>query len=214
MKTSELKEIAKRIRIDIVQMISKAGSGHPGGSLSAVEIFTVLFFSEMRIDPVKPEWEDRDRFILSKGHASSTLYAALAERGYFPLSLLSTFSQDNSPLQKHPERGRLPGIEFSTGSLGQGISAAVGIAADGKMRKKDYRVYAVIGDGECDEGQVWESALAASHLGLDNLIVFLDNNGLQVDGTNNQVMKLEPLDTKWNPSDGMFLPQTGMTWTG
>lgn len=197
MRIDELETVARRIRRDVVEMIACAGSGHPGGSLSAVEILTVLFFSGMRLDPARPEWEDRDRFVLSKGHASSVLYSALAERGYFPPALLNEFSQDGSPLQKHPERGRVAGVEFSTGALGQGISAAVGIAMDGKIRRKDYRVYVLIGDGECDEGQVWEAAMAAAHYRLDNLTVFLDHNGLQVDGTNDQVMKLGAIDEKW-----------------
>lgn len=197
MDTTKLESTAKRVRRDIIDMIYSGGSGHPGGSLSAADIMTVLYFYEMRIDPKNPEWEDRDRFILSKGHASTTLYAVLAERGYFSLSLLKDFSADDSPLQKHPERGRLPGVEFSTGALGQGISAAVGIALDGKISGKDFRVYGLIGDGECNEGQVWEAAMAAPQFKLDNLTVFLDYNKLQVDGTNEEIIKLEPMDMKW-----------------
>ncbi|MGQ9631620.1 MAG: transketolase [bacterium] len=192
-----LVEMARRIRIDIVKMITKAGSGHPGGSLSAVDILTALYFKIMRLDPKNPAWEDRDRFVLSKGHAAPALYATLAERGFFPLDWLETFSADGSRLQKHPDMKLVPGIEISTGALGQGLSVAIGIALDGRLRKKDYRVYAMIGDGESDEGQIWEAAMAAAHFKVDNLIAFLDYNRLQVDGTTFEIMNLEPIEDKW-----------------
>lgn len=179
-------------------MIAKAGSGHPGGSLSTTDILTALYFEVMRHDPKNPKWEDRDRFVLSKGHAAPALYAVLAECGYFPAEWLDRFSADGSPLQKHPDMHLVPGIEIPTGALGQGLSVAIGIALDGKLRKKPYRVFAVIGDGECDEGQIWEAAMAASHFKLDNLIVFLDHNGLQVDGSNSEIMNLEPIPSKWD----------------
>jgi transketolase len=183
--------------VDIVTMITKAGSGHPGGSLSATDILTALYFKVMRLDPNNPDWEGRDRFVLSKGHAAPALYAVLAERGYFPKDWLQRFSADGSPLQKHPDKKLVPGVEIPTGSLGQGLSVAIGIALDGRLRRQTYNVYAMIGDGECDEGQIWEAAMAASHYRLDNLIVFLDHNGLQVDGTNEEIMRLEPLTDKW-----------------
>ena len=195
--TGALEEIARKIRIEIVRMITRAGSGHPGGSLSCTDILTALYFEVMRHDSGQPEWEDRDRFILSKGHAAPALYAVLAQAGYFPRDWLQTFSADDSRLQKHPDRLIVPGIEISTGALGQGLSVGIGIALDGRIRKKDYRVYVVIGDGESDEGQIWEAAMAASHFGLGNLTAFLDYNRLQVDGTTRQIMDLEPVDQKW-----------------
>jgi transketolase len=192
-----LQGIATDVRVDIVQMIAAGGSGHPGGSLSAADILTVLYFHVMRLDPDRPKWEDRDRFILSKGHAAPALYGVLAERGYFPKAWLPTFSTDGSNLQKHPDMKVCPGVEASTGALGVGISMAIGVALDARVRKKDYRVYAMLGDGECDEGEVWEAAMCAAHFKVDNLTAFLDLNGLQVDGTTEQIMSLAPVTDKW-----------------
>lgn len=193
-----LEEKAKQIRRNIVTMISKAGSGHPGGSLSAVEIATVLYFHAMRINPEYPDWTDRDRFILSKGHAAPLLYAVLAERGYFPRDQLWSLRKLGSPLQGHPDLRKVPGVEMSTGSLGQGLSVAGGIALAGKLDGKDYRVYTLLGDGEIQEGMIWEAAMSAAHYKLDNLTAFLDHNGLQIDGPVSEVMSPEPVAEKWS----------------
>ncbi|MHC1719975.1 MAG: transketolase [Clostridiaceae bacterium] len=193
----ELKLIAVRIRRDIIEMITEAGSGHPGGSLSAVEILTSLYFNKMNIDPLKSKDPDRDRFVLSKGHAAPVLYSTLARRGFFDPEELMTLRKIGSVLQGHPKKDSVPGIEMSTGSLGQGISAAVGMAIAGKIDKKSYRVYALLGDGELDEGQVWEAAMAAAHYKLDNLTAFIDNNGLQIDGSCSEVMGVEPIPDKF-----------------
>ena len=192
-----LERIARQVRIDIVKLIAAGGSGHPGGSLSATDILTALYFQIMRIDPERPDWEDRDRFILSKGHAAPALYAVLAERGYFPVDWLWTFSGDGSRLQKHPDMKLVPGVEISTGALGIGLSVAIGVALDGRLRGKDYNVYAMIGDGESDEGQIWEAAMCGAHFHIGNITAFLDYNGLQVDGTTDQIMGLSPLSDKW-----------------
>jgi transketolase len=193
----QLETMAKQIRRDIISMLVESASGHPGGSLSAVEIVTALYFQEMRIDPVNPRWPERDRFILSKGHAAPVLFSALAERGYFPKEELLTFRKINSRLQGHPDMNKAPGVEMSTGSLGQGLSAAVGMALAGKLDKQDYRVFVLLGDGETQEGQVWEAAMAAAHYKLDNITAFLDNNGLQIDGPCAEVMSPAPLDEKF-----------------
>lgn len=192
-----LEEKAKRIRRHIITMLAEAGSGHPGGSLSSAEIVTALYFHVMRVDPKNPLWPDRDRFVLSKGHACPVLYAALAERGFFPVEELKTLRKIDSRLQGHPDMKKTPGVEMSTGSLGQGLSAATGMALAGKLDKKDYRVYVLLGDGEVDEGMVWEAAMAAAHYRLDNLTAFLDFNGLQIDGEVREVMNPEPLPDKW-----------------
>ena len=192
-----LTETARQIRTDIIVMLEAAGSGHPGGSLSAADILTVLYFDEMRLDPENPAWPERDRFVLSKGHAAPVLYAALAERGYLPREELITLRKLGSRLQGHPDMKKLPGVEMSTGSLGQGISAANGMALAGKIDGQDYRVYTLLGDGECEEGQVWEAAMFAAHYKLDNLVAFLDHNHLQIDGPISEVMSPEPLDEKW-----------------
>jgi len=197
LSTDDLKAIAKRLRRHIITMIGKAGSGHPGGSLSAVEIATTLYFKLLRHKPSDPRWPDRDRFILSKGHAAPLLYAVLAECGYFPADELSTLRQLSSRLQGHTDRVLTPGVEMSAGSLGQGLSFAIGVALAGRLNSQDYRVYALLGDGECDEGQVWEAAMAAAHFKLDNLTAIVDNNGLQIDGWNCDVMNLEPFNDKW-----------------
>ena len=197
MNEQMLKEQAKKIRKDIVTMIGQAKSGHPGGSLSAAEILTYLYFEEMNVNPADPKWEDRDRFVLSKGHAAPVLYAALAHKGYFPIEELATLRKIGSHLQGHPDMNKVPGVDMSTGSLGTGISAAVGMALAGKLDKKEHYVFTLLGDGELQEGQVWEAAMAAGHYKLDNLIAFVDNNGLQIDGNINDVMSPNPIDAKF-----------------
>lgn len=193
----ELEKKARRIREDIVDEVYSAKSGHPGGSLSVADILTVLYFREMNINPEEPNWEDRDRFVLSKGHCSPALYACLANRGFFPVEDLKTFRNMNSYLQGHPDKNKVPGVDMTTGSLGQGLSAANGMAIAGKMDKKDYRVYCVLGDGEIEEGQIWEAAMAANKYKLDNLCVIVDNNNLQIDGTIEEVMSSYPIDEKF-----------------
>lgn len=211
---AKLQEIAKQIRRNIIAMIAEANSGHPGGSLSAVEIMTYLYFQEMKVDPANPAWPERDRLVLSKGHAAPVLFSALAERGFFPREELLTFRKINSRLQGHPDMKKAPGVDMSTGSLGQGISTAIGMALAGKLDKLDYRVFVLLGDGECQEGQVWEAAMAAGHYKLDNLVVFLDYNGLQIDGPCETVMSVAPLADKfrafgWDVQeiDGHSFPQ-------
>lgn len=193
----ELMDIAKIIRKDIVSMLTESASGHPGGSLSATDIVTTLFFNEMNIDPKNPKMEDRDRFVLSKGHAAPVLYSALSRRGFFDPKELKTLRKIGSNLQGHPNMNDLPGIDMSTGSLGQGISAAVGMALAGKTDDKNYRVYSLLGDGELEEGQVWEAAMAGAHYKLDNLTIFIDFNGLQIDGDITKVMNPSPIDKKF-----------------
>lgn len=197
MDIKELQKIANRIRIEIIEMTYEAQSGHPGGSLSAADILTVLYFKEMNLDPNNPSWEDRDRLVMSKGHATPVWYAALAERGFIPKEELKTFRKIDSRLQGHPNMNDTPGVDMTTGSLGQGLSAANGMAIAGKLNNKDYRVYAVLGDGECQEGQIWEAAMSAAHYKLDNLTAILDHNGLQIDGPNNEIMNIEPIEDKW-----------------
>ena len=192
----EIEKKVKTIRKHIVNMIYTAGSGHPGGSLSCVEILTALYFSELRHDPTNPQWESRDRFILSKGHAAPALYATLAESGYIPQEQLCTLRKKGSILQGHPDK-RCPGVEVSTGSLGQGLSIGSGMALSARMKGQSSRIYVLLGDGECDEGQVWEAAMLASHYKLDNLTAIVDRNGLQIDGLTEKVMRLEPLSKKW-----------------
>ena len=194
---AEMEAIAGRLRRHIITMIGKAGSGHPGGSLSAVEIVTVLYFRLLRHKPQDPQWCDRDRFILSKGHAAPLLYAALAECGYFPVDELSTLRQLDSRLQGHTDRTVTPGVEMSAGALGQGLSFAIGIALAGRLNSQSYRAYVLLGDGECDEGQIWEGAMAAAHFKVDNLTAIVDNNGQQIDGWNRDVMNLDPFNKKW-----------------
>lgn len=191
-----LKDNALQIRKNIVDMIFQSKSGHPGGSLSAVDILTYLYFKEMKIDPQDPYKKDRDRFVLSKGHAAPALYATLFQRGYFDKELLSSLRKLESPLQGHPDSKKLPGVDISTGSLGQGISNAVGLSLGAKIDKSDARVYSLLGDGELQEGLVWEAFMCASNYKLDNLVVIIDNNGLQIDGKNEDVMKINPLDQK------------------
>lgn len=194
---SLLKEKSRLIRRDIIEMLHKSGSGHPGGSLSATDIVTALYFHQMNIDPKNPKWVDRDRFVLSKGHAAPVVYAVLAEKGYFDKKELSNLRQVNSMLQGHPDMKGTPGVEMSTGSLGQGFSAASGMAIAGKMDNKDYRVYVLLGDGELQEGIIWETAMSAVHYKLDNLTAIIDYNKLQIDGTNSQVMGVDPITDKF-----------------
>ncbi|MGI6413251.1 MAG: transketolase [Syntrophomonadaceae bacterium] len=194
----KVKEKSRIIRQEIIKMLGVSGSGHTGGSLSAADIVACLYFWEMKHDPDNPQWENRDRFILSKGHAAPLLYAALAEAGFFANECLATLRQLGSPLQGHPDMRKLPGVEASTGSLGQGISWAVGMALGAKMDKRDYRIYTLLGDGEIQEGMVWEAAMAAAHYRLDNLVAIIDNNGLQIDGRTEDVMCTQPIDKKFS----------------
>lgn len=199
----ELKKQATKSRKLILEMLEKAGNGHPGGSLSAIDIITALFFNEMKVDPKNPENENRDRFVLSKGHGVPALYATLAYRGYFKPEDTMTLRQLGSPFQGHPDRVRMPAVEASTGSLGQGLSVAQGMAIAGKLDKKDFRVYCLMGDGETQEGQVWEALMSAGNYKLNNLCVFLDANKYQIDGQTKDVMDIEPLEDKikafkWN----------------
>lgn len=194
---AKLKETARTIRQDIIEMLAESNSGHPGGSLSAVEILTALYFSEMNVNPDDPHCEDRDRFVLSKGHAAPVLYSALAEKGYFEKKHLSTLRKLGSILQGHPNMNDTPGVDMSTGSLGQGLSAANGMALAGKLDKKDYRVFVLLGDGELEEGQVWEAAMTSAHYKLDNVTAFVDHNKLQIDGPIEKVMNPEPVADKF-----------------
>ncbi len=192
-----LAEKARLLRRAVIEMLAAAGSGHPGGSLSAVEIVTALYFHVLRLKPEDPAWPDRDRFILSKGHAAPVLYAALAHRGFFPKEELLTLRKFGSRLQGHPDLRKLPGVEASTGSLGQGLSVGVGMALAGKLDGRGYRVWVLLGDGESEEGQVWEAAMAAAHYRLDNLTAILDYNGLQIDGRLEEVLSPLPFPEKW-----------------
>ena len=199
MTSSEKKDLqimATKVRKGVIESTYGAKAGHPGGSLSAAEVFTYLYFKEMNIDPANPKWEDRDRFVLSKGHTTPGLYATLANRGYFPVEDLPTFRHIDSYLQGHPNMNTVPGVDMSTGSLGQGISAAVGMAMAAKYQGKTNRVYTVLGDGEIQEGQVWEACMAAAHYKLDNLCIVVDNNGLQIDGNVADVMSPYPIVDK------------------
>ena len=197
MNNLELEKMANEIRKDIVTAVHSAKSGHPGGSLSSADIFTYLYFEEMNVDPANPKWEDRDRFVLSKGHVAPGLYSTLAEKVYFPKEDLKTLRHTGSYLQGHPDMKHIPGIDMSSGSLGQGVSVAVGMAAAGKYDKKDYRVYTLTGDGEIQEGQIWEAAMWAGHRKLDNLVVIVDNNNLQIDGSVEDVCSPYPIDKKF-----------------
>ena len=200
MDSSEIKQLqilATKARMGAILGTYHAKSGHPGGSLSAADIFTYLYFNEMNVDPQNPQWEDRDRFVLSKGHCCPSLYATLALKGFFDWDELSELRHVGAMLQGHPDMKGTPGIDMSTGSLGQGVSAACGMALAAKLDNKDYRVYTLLGDGEVEEGQVWEAAMFASHNKLDNLVVIVDQNGLQIDGTVEEVAGIEPLDKKF-----------------
>ncbi len=193
----EISKMAKQLRIDILKMITKAKSGHTGGSLSIADIMALLYFKELNVDPAHPHKEDRDRFVLSKGHGAPCLYAALAERGFFPKEWLNHLRQEGAILQGHPDMKHTPGVDMTTGSLGQGFSAACGMALAGKLNKASWRVYTILGDGELEEGQVWEAAMFAHHYKLDNLIAFVDNNGLQIDGKITDVLSPEPIGDKF-----------------
>ena len=197
MEIEELKTMAKKIRRGIIEEVYKAQSGHPGGSLSVADILTVLYFDELNVNEKNPKWEDRDRLVLSKGHCSPALYSCLANRGFFDVEKLTTFRNIESKLQGHPDMTKVPGVDMTTGSLGQGLSAANGMAIAGKMDKKNYRVYCILGDGEIEEGQIWEAAMASSKYKLDNLCVIVDNNNLQIDGTIDKVMSPYPIDEKF-----------------
>lgn len=181
----------------MVRMIGEAGSGHPGGSLSCADVLVALYFRVLRVDPGRPDWPDRDRFVLSKGHACPALYAVLAERGFFPVEDLWTLRRLGSPLQGHPDMRKTPGVEASTGSLGQGLSIGLGMALAARLDGAAWRVYVMLGDGEIQEGQVWEAAMAAAHYRVDNLTAILDWNGLQIDGPNDEVMSIQPVAEKW-----------------
>ena len=197
MENLELQKKANEVRKGIVTAVHSAKAGHPGGSLSAADIYTYLYFEEMNIDPTEPKMEDRDRFVLSKGHTAPGLYSVLAQRGYFPVEDLKTLRKLGSYLQGHPDMKHIPGVDMSSGSLGQGVSAAVGMALGAKLRGKGYRVYTLLGDGEIQEGQVWEAAMFAGHRKLDNLVVIVDNNGLQIDGRIDDVCSPYPIDKKF-----------------
>jgi transketolase len=196
-KIRELKDRARRMRIDILKMLHGCGSGHTGGSLSAADIMAVLYFAKMKYDPKRPDWEGRDYFILSKGHAAPVLYATLAHAGFMDTAELCTLRKLGSRLQGHPDSKYLPGVEISTGSLGQGLSVACGIALARRLDKAPNRVYALLGDGELQEGQIWEAAMTAAHYKLDHLCALIDNNGLQIDGPVARVMGVEPITDKW-----------------
>ena len=193
----EIGSKARRLRREVIRMVGTAGSGHPGGALSAADMVACLYFWEMRYDPQRPDWPERDRFVLSKGHAAPLLYAVLAESGFFPQEMLGTLRRLGSPLQGHPDMRKLPGVEASTGSLGQGIGWAVGMALAARLDRRDSRVYVLLGDGEFEEGMVWEAVMAASHYRLGNLVALIDNNGLQIDGPLHEVMSVEPIGDKF-----------------
>lgn len=197
MNQLELKKQANEVRKSIVTAVYHAKSGHPGGSLSAADIYTYLYFKEMNIDPKQPNKQDRDRFVLSKGHTAPGYYSALAHRGYFPVEDLTTLRKTGSYLQGHPDMKGIPGVDMSSGSLGQGMSIAVGMAISAKMSDENYRVYTLLGDGEIQEGQIWEAAMLAGHRNLDNLLVIVDNNNLQIDGSVEEVNSPYPIDAKF-----------------
>lgn len=197
MDKRRLQQIANKVRQGIIEGVHAAKAGHPGGSLSSAEVFTYLYFEEMNIDPLNPQMPGRDRFVLSKGHNAPGLYSVLAQRGYFPAEDLKTLRHTGSYLQGHPDMKHIPGVDMSSGSLGQGISAAVGMALSAKMDNRGYRVYTLLGDGELEEGQVWEAAMFAGHRKLDNLVVIVDNNGLQIDGRLEDVCSPRPIDRKF-----------------
>ena len=206
---NDLRPICRQLRQDILEMICAAGSGHPGGSLSCVEILAVLYYEVMHIDPAQPDDPERDRFLLSKGHAAPALYSVLARRGYFDPKLLPTLRQLGSPLQGHPHQERLPGLDCSSGSLGQGLSIANGLALAAKRQGKPYRSYCLLGDGEVQEGQVWEAAMTAAHYKLDNVCAIVDDNGVQLDGPTAQIMNVEPLGDKFAAFGWQVLPVDG-----
>ena len=196
-QVEQLQKMAKTVRKEIIEQVYKAQSGHPGGSLSIADILTVLYFNELNIDPKNPKWDNRDRVVLSKGHCSPALYSCLANRGFFEIKELEEFRSIEGKLQGHPDMNKVVGVDMTTGSLGQGLSAANGMAIAAKLDKKNYRVYCILGDGEIEEGQIWEAAMASSKYKLDNLCVVIDNNNLQIDGTIGEVMNSYPIDEKF-----------------
>mgnify|MGYP000187085008 FL=1 len=196
-QVEQLQKMAKTVRKEIIEQVYKAQSGHPGGSLSIADILTVLYFNELNIDPKNPKWDNRDRVVLSKGHCSPALYSCLANRGFFEIKELEEFRSIEGKLQGHPDMNKVLGVDMTTGSLGQGLSAANGMAIAAKLDKKNYRVYCILGDGEIEEGQIWEAAMASSKYKLDNLCVVIDNNNLQIDGTIGEVMNSYPIDEKF-----------------
>lgn len=209
-----LEAAAKRLRRHVITMTGRAGSGHPGGSLSAADILVTLYFRVLRHDPANPAWPRRDRFVLSKGHAAPALYAVLAECGYFPAEWLGRLRQINSPLQGHTDSRLVPGVEMTAGSLGQGLSFSIGTALAGRLDGNPYRVFCLLGDGECDEGQVWEAAMAAAHFRLDNLTAIVDRNNLQIDGWTCDVMGLEPFRAKWQAFGWHTIEADGHDFSG
>jgi transketolase len=196
-KIIELEEIARQLRVDSLRMIARRGSGHPGGALSAAEMMAVLYFHVLRVDPADPAWEGRDRFILSKGHASAVLYAALARRGFFPMAELDCWGEVDCPHQGHPDRLKTPGVEMTSGILGHGVAVGAGLALAARLKKENYRTYILLGDGECQAGIIWEGAITAAKYHLANLTVLLDYNDVQLDGPVHEIMPLEPLGDKW-----------------
>ena len=196
-QVEQLQKMTKTVRKEIIEQVYKAQSGHPGGSLSIADILTVLYFNELNIDPKNPKWDNRDRVVLSKGHCSPALYSCLANRGFFEIKELEEFRSIEGKLQGHPDMNKVLGVDMTTGSLGQGLSAANGMAIAAKLDKKNYRVYCILGDGEIEEGQIWEAAMASSKYKLDNLCVVIDNNNLQIDGTIGEVMNSYPIDEKF-----------------
>jgi transketolase len=197
LSAADLQKMARKLRRHVITMIATAGSGHPGGSLSAADIITALYFKALRYRPEDPHWPDRDRFILSKGHAAPILYAALAEAGYIPVSELATLRKLDSRLQGHTDMKSTPGVEMSAGSLGMGLSFGIGMALAARLDSKTYRTYVLLSDGECEEGQTWEAALSGAHFGLDNITAMVDNNGIQLSGRTCDIMSLDPLTRKW-----------------
>ncbi len=197
-KITELAETARLLRVDSLRLIHRRGAGHPGGALSAAEIMAVLYFHLLRIDPTRPDWEERDRFILSKGHASAVLYAALTRRGFFPLSELDNWGELDCPHQGHPDRFKTPGVDMTSGLLGHGVAVGVGLALAARLKKLSYRTYVLLGDGESQGGIVWEGAMAAAKFRLSNLTTILDYNNVQLDGPVHEIMPLEPLADKWS----------------
>ncbi|HCM86064.1 MULTISPECIES: transketolase [Enterococcus] len=208
-RTKELEQIANSARIDIIEMIAEAGSGHPGGSLSIIDIITVLFYDKMNIDSKNPKMENRDRLVLSKGHVAPALYATLANQGYFDKEELMKLRKAGEMLQGHPDMKSTPGIDASTGSLGQGLSIANGMALAAKLNQQNHTIYTIFGDGELQEGQVWEAAMTSAHYKLDNIIAIVDHNGLQIDGTNDEVMTVNPIDKKFEAFNWIVIKING-----
>lgn len=205
----ELEQMARQLRVDVIEMIHHRGQGHPGGSLSPAEIMAALFFHQLRLDPARPEWETRDRFILSKGHACSILYAALSRRGFFPIEELKTWGCIASRLQGHPDRLKTPGVEMTSGCLGHGISIGAGLCLAGQVKGLDYHTYVLIGDGECQSGVLWEGAMLAGKYKLSKLTAIMDNNGVQLDGRTEEIMPLEPIKQKWESFNWAVIESDG-----